>query len=244
MNDRMHKRKQYQQSQLEQHGSLQEEAWKIFQVISEFVDGFDKMANVRPSVSIFGSARLPKTDPMYHLTQDIATELSNSGFSIVSGGGPGLMEASNLGAMLGKSASIGLNMMLKGAQEKPNNYQDVSINFHHFFARKVMFVKYASAYIVMPGGFGTLDELVECLTLMQTNKTRKIPVILVHSPFWEGLLDWFKKTLLTYGTISEDDLQLFQVIDKPHEICNAIFDFYESNGLSALSDQQKIKLEF
>jgi len=169
---------------------LSRESWKIFQIMPEFVEGFERMARVRPSVSIFGSARTSPEHPYYKLTIDIARELSDAGFSVVSGGGPGIMEAANKGAFEGKSPSIGLNIQLP--HEKAGNpYQDISLSFKHFFSRKVMFVKYASAYVVMPGGFGTLDELAEILTLVQTKKTRRIPIILVHRPFWEGLLDWF-----------------------------------------------------
>ena len=224
--------------------SIQKESGKLFQVMSEFVDGYEKMSNVHPSVSIFGSSRIGPNNHFYTLTQEIACALSDVGFSVVSGGGPGLMEAANRGAQQGKSPSIGLNIILPGKQEMPNAYQDISIHFHNFFVRKVMFVKYASAYVVMPGGFDTLDELVECLTLMQTDKTVRIPVILVHSPFWSGLIDWFQDSMLEHGTIERRDLELFQVLDQPDEICNAIFDFYETNGFNQLSDKEKIKLEF
>ncbi|MCP4008846.1 MAG: TIGR00730 family Rossman fold protein, partial [Proteobacteria bacterium] len=170
---------------------LDRESWKVFQVMGEFVEGFDKMARVHPAVSVFGSARTTPDHPNYQLTVDITKELSNSGFSIISGGGPGIMEAANRGAQQGRSPSIGLNIILPGKQEIPNDYQDVSVNFHHFFVRKMMFVKYSAAYIVMPGGFGTLDEVIECLTLIQTGKTPAIPVILVQSLFWKGMLDFF-----------------------------------------------------
>jgi uncharacterized protein (TIGR00730 family) len=209
---------------------LNRESWKVFQVMGEFVEGFDKMAHVHPAVSIFGSARTAPEDPNYQLTEDIAKELSNSGFSIISGGGPGIMEAANRGAQQGRSPSIGLNIILPGKQEIPNNYQDVSVNFHHFFVRKMMFVKYSAAYIVMPGGFGTLDEVIECLTLIQTGKTPAIPVILVQSSFWKGMLEFFRNTLLKEGTINESDLDLIQMLDTPREICRAIFDFYADNG--------------
>jgi uncharacterized protein (TIGR00730 family) len=209
---------------------LNRESWKIFQVMGEFVEGFDKMAHVHPAVSIFGSARTGSDHPYYQLTQDIARELSDSGFSIISGGGPGTMEAANKGAQQGRSPSIGLNIILPGKQEVANNFQDVSINFHHFFVRKMMFVKYSSAYIVMPGGFGTLDEVIECLTLIQTGKTPAIPVILVQSSFWKGMLDFFRNTLVTEGTINESDLDLIQMLDTPDEICQSIFDFYAKHG--------------
>ena len=209
---------------------LNRESWKIFQVMGEFVEGFDKMAHAHPAVSIFGSARTKADHPYYKLTEEIATVLSDSGFSIISGGGPGIMEAANKGAQQGRSPSIGLNIILPGKQEIPNEYQDVSVNFHHFFVRKMMFVKYSAAYIVMPGGFGTLDEVIECLTLIQTDKTPAIPVILVQSEFWKGMIDFFKNTLVVEGTINESDLDLIQVLDTPKEICEAIFDFYADRG--------------
>ncbi|MGU9957688.1 MAG: TIGR00730 family Rossman fold protein [Arenicellales bacterium WSBS_2016_MAG_OTU3] len=208
----------------------------LSQVMAEFVEGFEKMARVHPSVSIFGSARTPADHLFYELAEQIAKDLSNAGFSIVSGGGPGIMEAANKGGKAGKSPSVGLSIHLPGLEEKPNEFQDISLLFEHFFVRKVMFVKYASAYIVMPGGFGTLDELVECLMLIQTGKTRKIPVILVHSPFWEGLVSWFENSLLAHGTISAKDLKLFSVCDTSKEVVDAIFGFYEGRGFAPMTE--------
>jgi hypothetical protein len=206
---------------------LARESWKIFQIMGEFVDGFERLARIRPSVSIFGSARTPVDDPLYKLTEEIALKLSDAGFAVVSGGGPGLMEAANKGAYEGKSPSIGLNIQLPHEQSA-NAYQDISLYFRHFFSRKVMFVKYASAYVVMPGGFGTLDELAEILTLVQTTKTRRIPIVLVHSPFWQGLVDWFRNTLVKQGTISAQDMDLFVILDDADSIVNHIFKYYES----------------
>ena len=174
------------------------------------MEGFERLSHIAPSVSIFGSARIAEDHPYYQLTQDIARSLSDAGFSIVSGGGPGIMEAANKGAYEGKSPSIGLNIYLPN-EKAGNAYQDISLNFRHFFSRKVMFVKYASAYVVLPGGFGTLDELAEILTLVQTGKSRKIPIILVQSDFWQGLLTWFKDSLLASGTIAESDLSLIHI---------------------------------
>ena len=205
---------------------LARESWKIFQIMGEFVDGFERLARIRPSVSIFGSARTPVDDPLYKLTEEIALKLSDAGFAVVSGGGPGLMEAANKGAYEGKSPSIGLNIQLPHEQSA-NAYQDISLYFRHFFSRKVMFVKYASAYVVMPGGFGTLDELAEILTLVQTTKTRRIPIVLVHSPFWQGLVDWFRNTLVKQGTISPQDMDLFFILDDADSIVNHIFKYYE-----------------
>jgi len=221
---------------------LTRESWKIFQIMAEFVEGFERLVKISPSVSIFGSARTKPDNPYYKLTVDIARILSDAGFSVVSGGGPGIMEAANKGAFEGKSPSVGLNIQLPHEQTG-NSFQDISLTFRHFFSRKVMFVKYASAYVVMPGGFGTLDELAEILTLVQTGKTRKIPIILVHRPFWEGLLSWFKESLVTEGTINEEDLDLMQIIDSPEEILEAIFSHYQEVGFEPSSeDAEKISL--
>lgn len=221
---------------------LTRESWKIFQIMAEFVEGFERMACVKPSVSIFGSARTAPDHPYYQLTIDIARELSDSGFSIVSGGGPGIMEAANKGAFEGKSPSIGLNIQLPHEQSG-NPYQDISLSFRHFFSRKVMFVKYASAYVVMPGGFGTLDELAEILTLVQTKKTRRIPIILVHRPFWDGLLNWFASTMVDEGVINKEDLDLIKIIDDPKQIANAIFEHYESRGFEPSAEEAEALLQ-
>ena len=221
---------------------LSRESWKIFQIIAEFVEGFERLSKIAPSVSIFGSARTPTDHAFYKLTETIARELSDAGFTVVSGGGPGIMEAANKGAFAGKSPSVGLNIMLPNEQSG-NAFQDISLNFRHFFSRKVMFVKYASAYVVLPGGFGTLDELAEILTLVQTGKSRKIPIILVQSDFWEGLLDWFKDSLLKNGTISAKDLDLIQVIDDPSEVVSAIFDYYEGRTFEHSTEEQEKLLE-
>lgn len=169
--------------QVTESGQLDREAWKVFQIMSEFVEGFERLAPIKPSVSIFGSARTGRDDPNYHKAEEVARLLSDSGFAVVSGGGPGIMEAANKGGYFGRSPSIGLNIQLPNEQ-RANEYQDISLKFKHFFSRKVMFVKYASAYVVLPGGFGTLDELAEMLTLVQTGKTRAIPIILMNSGFW------------------------------------------------------------
>jgi len=221
---------------------LTRESWKIFQIMAEFVEGFERLARIRPSVSIFGSARTPVDHPYYKLTEEIARELSDAGFSVVTGGGPGIMEAGNKGAYQGKSPSIGLNIQLPHEQSG-NGYQDISLSFRHFFSRKVMFVKYASAYVVMPGGFGTLDELAEILTLVQTNKTRKIPIILVHKPFWEGLLHWFENTLVPENVISPEDMDLVQLIDSPKEISAAIFNHYEKMGFEPTPEEKESMLD-
>lgn len=221
---------------------LTRESWKIFQIMAEFVEGFERLARIRPSVSIFGSARTPVDHPYYELTENIARQLSDAGFSVVSGGGPGIMEAANKGAYAGKSPSVGLNIQLPHEQTG-NSYQDISITFRHFFSRKVMFVKYASAYVVCPGGFGTLDELAEILTLVQTKKTRRIPIILVHTPFWEKLLDWFRETLVAEGTISPEDMDLIILVDKPEDVVNAIFDHYEDRGFEPSPEEKEALLD-
>jgi uncharacterized protein (TIGR00730 family) len=221
---------------------LTRESWKIFQIMAEFVEGFERLARISPSVSIFGSARTSPDHPYYQLAEDIAHELSEAGFSVVSGGGPGIMEAANKGAYSGKSPSVGLNIQLP-MEQGGNQYQDIALSFRHFFSRKVMFVKYASAYVVLPGGFGTLDELAEIMTLVQTGKTRKIPIILVVSSFWKGLVDWFRTSLVEEGTISPDDLDLFKVLDDPKDVVSAIFAHYESRDFEPSAEEQEILLE-
>jgi len=214
------------------------ESWHLWGIISEFVEAAERLAEVRPAVSIFGSARLTPESPLYQQTAIIARTLSDAGFAVISGGGPGLMEAANRGAYEGRSPSVGLNIELP-FEEKGNPYQDISLRFRHFFARKVAFVKYASAYVVMPGGFGTLDELTEALTLIQTGMGRQIPIILVGSAFWGGLLQWFKDRLVTDGMISAKDLDLMQVVDDPRLVAEIIFDFYEQRGFDQGSDERE-----
>jgi uncharacterized protein (TIGR00730 family) len=222
-------------------GTMSRESWKIFQIMAEFVGGFERLSQIQPSVSIFGSARIPAGHPYYALTEDIARKLADAGFSVVSGGGPGLMEAANKGAFYGKSPSVGLNIVLPHEQST-NPYQDVSLTFQHFFARKVMFVKYAKAYVCMPGGFGTLDELVEALTLIQTGKSTRMPIILVHRPFWQGIVEWFKRTLVSEGMIDAADLGLFSVVDNADEVLDTIFRFYETRGFETSEEEREVKL--
>ena len=217
------------------------ESWRIFGIMAEFVEATERLNAVRPAVSVFGSARTPVDHPYYALTEQITRQLSDAGFSVISGGGPGIMEAANKGAYFGKSASVGLNIQLPHEQTA-NPYQDISQTFQHFFARKFMFVKCASAYVVMPGGFGTLDELLEALTLVQTGKTRKIPIILVHRPFWQGMIDWFATTLVSEGMIDPDDVNLIQLIDEPAEVVEAIFKHYETRGFLPLPDEHELML--
>ena len=205
------------------------DSWWMFNIIAEMVTAADKLAAVAPAVAIFGSARMKEGHPYYTLTEQIARKLSDSGFSVVSGGGPGLMEAANKGALAGKSSSVGLNILLP-FEKGGNGFQDVSLTFQHFFARKVMFVKSAGAYVVMPGGFGTLDELTEALTLIQTGKIRRIPIILVGSKFWKGLVDWIATTMVDEAVINAADLDLFKIIDDPQQVVDAIFEHYANRS--------------
>jgi hypothetical protein len=217
------------------------ESWRVFGIMSEFVEATERLAGVRPAVSIFGSARIKPDSPYYQLTERIARLLSDAGFSVISGGGPGVMEAANKGAFHGKSPSIGLNIQLP-MEQKSNPYQDISQTFRHFFARKYMFVRFASAYVVMPGGFGTLDELLEALTLIQTGKTPKIPLILVGDGFWNGLIDWFRAQLVTAGMIDPADVDLIRIIDEPEAIVAAIFEHYETRGFERLPAEHDLLL--
>jgi uncharacterized protein (TIGR00730 family) len=217
------------------------EAWRVFGIMSEFVSATERLQDIQPAVSIFGSARTPHDHPYYKLTEEIARLLSDAGFSVISGGGPGVMEAANKGAFYGKSPSVGLNIQLPHEQHN-NPYQNISQTFQHFFTRKVMFVKFASAYVVMPGGFGTLDELMEALTLVQTGKTRRMPIILVGSKFWGGMVEWFKSSLLEEKMISPDDMDLIQVIDDPQQIVSAIFKHYETRGFEPSEAEREMQL--
>ena len=222
--------------------ALSRESWKIFQIMAEFVEGFERLAPINPSVSLFGSARTSPDHPYYKVAEEIALKLSDAGFSVVSGGGPGIMEAANKGAKEGKSLSIGLNIQLP-KEQVPNQFQDVRLHFRHFFSRKVMFVKYASAYVVCPGGFGTLDEMAEMLTLVQTGKARRIPIILVNKKFWQPLLDWFQSRLVAEGMINQKDMNLFKVLETPDEVVNAIFDFYQNRDIEPSAEEQEILLQ-
>jgi len=209
---------------------LNRESWRVFKIMSEFVEGFEQLCHIKPAVSIFGSARLTEDSPHYKNAREVARLLSDAGFSIISGGGPGIMEAANRGGAEGKSVSVGLNIELP-KEQVPNQYQDLSLNFSHFFTRKVMFVKYASAYVVCPGGFGTLDELAEMLTLVQTGKTPKIPVILMSTKFWAPMLDWFKNTLCAEGVIKPEDMELFKIVDTAEQVMEEIQIFYKDRDL-------------
>ena len=210
------------------------DSWAIFKVMSEFVDGFEKMSRIGPCVSIFGSARTKVGDKYYELAEEISFQLTQQGYGIITGGGPGIMEAGNKGAHRGNGVSVGLNIDLP-FEQKDNPYidRDKNLEFDYFFVRKVMFVKYAQGFVAMPGGFGTLDELFEAMTLIQTKKIGKFPIVLVGSEFWNGMLDWIKKVLLEQnGSISEEDLDLFHTVDTAEEVVDIINAFYNKHLLS------------
>lgn len=215
-----------------------QEAWRALQIMSEFVYATEKLRPVQPAVSIFGSARIKADDPWYGRTIAIARALSDAGFSVISGGGPGIMQAANEGAYAGKSLSIGLNIQLPHEQHG-NAFQDMGISFKYFFNRKLAFVRTSAALICMPGGFGTLDELTEALTLIQTGKARKIPIILVGREFWSGLHDWMRATLLRDKLISPGDIELMQILEEPQEIVDVIFDAYERVGFRPTKEERQ-----
>jgi uncharacterized protein (TIGR00730 family) len=209
------------------------DSWVIFKVMSEFVGGFEKLAKIGPCVTIFGSARTKPNNPYYKMAEEIAYQLVQHGYGVVTGGGPGIMEAGNKGAHRAGGKSVGLNIFLPHEQ-KGNPYIDPDklITFDYFFVRKVMFVKYSQGFIVMPGGFGTIDELSEALTLIQTKKIGRFPIVLVGKKYWAGLIDWIKRTLLNEGMISEEDLDLFNVVDTPEDAVTVIDEFYSKYLLS------------
>jgi len=201
-----------------------QESWRIFRIMAEFVDAIETLSGINHAISIFGSARVKPGDPYYEKTVVLARRLAQEGFSVITGGGPGIMEAANKGAAEGGGKSVGMNIRLP-FEQKPNPYANVHIDYKYFFIRKVMFVKYAMAYIILPGGFGTLDELFEALTLIQTKRIKSFPVILMGSEYWKGLIDWMKDTMMRDLMIEKDDLDYFQVIDDPEEVVRHIKKF-------------------
>ena len=217
------------------------EAWRMFEIIAEFVTATERLESIQPAVAIFGSARMTPEHPYYKVAEDIARRLSAAGFSVISGGGPGIMEAVNKGAFEGASPSVGLNIQLP-QEQSGNAFQDVSHTFQHFFARKVMFVKLSCAFIMMPGGYGTMDELMEVLTLVQTGKIRRVPIILVNSSFWKGLLEWIQGQLVTDGMVGIEDPGLMTVIDDPQAVVDAIFDHYHSRGFEPSPAEREAEL--
>lgn len=198
-----------------------DESWRIFRIMAEFVDAIETLSAVKNAVSIFGSARTKPDDPYYRKAELLAQRLVEKGFCVITGGGPGVMEAANKGAAEAGGLSVGMNIRLP-FEQKPNPYANISIDFKYFFIRKVMFVKYAMAYVIMPGGFGTMDELFEALTLIQTKRIKAFPVILVGSEYWKGLYDWIRETMLRENNISHDDLDLFQIVDDPEDAVKLI----------------------
>jgi hypothetical protein len=198
-----------------------EDSWRMFRIMAEFVDGFEALAKYHPAVSIFGSTRIKPGDEVYQRAEQIGKLLAENGFAVITGGGPGAMEAANKGAISAGGKSIGLNIELP-LEQKPNPYTNITLNFRYFFVRKVMFVKYAVAYIILPGGFGTMDELLESITLIQTKKIKPFPVILVGSDYWKGFFEWIKEVVLKEGKISTADLDILQLIDEPGDIIKTI----------------------
>jgi hypothetical protein len=201
-----------------------EESWRIFRIMAEFVEAIESLSKLKNAVSIFGSARVTPEDPYYQKTEKLAHRLAQKGFAVITGGGPGIMEAANKGAAEAGGKSVGMNIRLP-FEQKPNAYANISIDYKYFFIRKVMFVKYAVAYVIMPGGFGTMDELFEALTLIQTRRIKSFPVILMGSEYWQGLMDWLKKTMIGGGMILPEDLDFIEIIDDPDEVVKHIKKF-------------------
>jgi uncharacterized protein (TIGR00730 family) len=208
---------------------LDTDTWRALRILSEFVEGFEALAGVGRAVAVFGSARTPEGHPAYGLARDVGRKLAENGFAVITGGGPGMMEAANRGCQDAGGLSIGCNIELPHEQAS-NPYLDISIDFHYFFARKTMFVKYSDAFVIMPGGFGTLDELFEALTLIQTAKIRNFPVVLVGREYWSGLLNWIREVQLPAGAISPEDVDLLRITDDPAEVCQIIAAYVTENG--------------
>ena len=207
-----------------------EESWRMFRIIGELVEGFDKLSGIEPAVSIYGSARISPSDELYAQTEEVARRIGEMGFSIITGGGPGVMEAANKGALAAGATSVGLNIELP-EEQAPNDYTTKSLTFRHFFVRKIMLVKYASAFIIMPGGLGTADELTEVLTLMQTRKIRPFPIVLFGRSYWQGFLDWLHGTVLASGYISEEDFDLLRVCDDPDTVVEAVQQWHQKQKI-------------
>jgi len=211
-----------------------EESWRLFRIIGELVEGFDRLSGIEPAVSIYGSARVKPDQELYRKTEEIARLLGEAGFAIITGGGPGLMEAANKGASQAGVKSVGVNIELP-EEQMPNTYSNVSLSLRHFFVRKVLLVKYATAFIIMPGGLGTLDELTEVLTLMQTHKIKPFPVLLYGSDYWNGFLEWLRNCTLAGGFISADDLHLLRVSDDAEEIVKVVRQWYLNQTITGKS---------
>ena len=210
----------------EKEDFTREDPWRIFRIMSEFVEGFEVLSKMDKAVSIFGSARTKPNDLHYKLGEEVAYHMAKAGYAVITGSGPGLMEAANKGAKRAGGHSIGLNIHIP-CEQKPNQYVDTLLDFRYFFIRKVMFVKYAKAFVILPGGYGTLDEFFEAINLIQTARIPKFPVVLFNSQYWEGLLDWLKNIVLKHGNISKIDLDIFTLVDKPKEVAEVVKKFYE-----------------
>lgn len=202
------------------------DTWRVFRIMAELVEGFEALNNIGPAVTIFGSARLQPGSPYYNKCLKVAETLAKDGFAIISGGGPGIMEAANKGAQNANGTSVGLNIELP-MEQAPNTFQDIKVEFRYFFVRKLMFVKYAVGYVIFPGGFGTMDEMFEALTLIQTKKIRGFPVVLVGTDYWRGMIEWLKETVLVVGNVSPEDIDLLHVVDEPEEVCGIITKRYK-----------------
>ncbi len=207
----------------------QQDTWRVFRIMAEFVEGFEDLAHIRPAVAVFGSARTRPRHPHYKLTRELARALAAEGFTVVTGGGPGLMEAANRGAAEHGGQSVGLNIDLP-MEQQPNPYAKLQMNFRYFFCRKVMFMKYASGFVIMPGGFGTMDELFESLTLIQTHRIKPFPVVLMGRRYWSGLVKWLRRTMLARGCISPQDLDLFTVTDSVRKAVDKIVEFRKGSA--------------
>jgi hypothetical protein len=218
-------RQQNPQRKALRNGMNNEDPWRLFRIMAEFVDGFEMLSSVGKAVSIFGSSRTRPGDKNYRIAEEIAYRLAKEGYSIITGGGPGIMEAANKGARWAKGHSVGLNIQIP-MEQRPNPYVDTLLDFRYFFVRKVMFVKYAKAFVILPGGYGTLDELTEALTLIQTMRIPRFPIVIVGRKYWKGFLDWLKSTVAVSKSISRDDLDIFKVVDTPAEVVAHIKKFY------------------
>jgi len=207
------------------HDFTSEDPWRLFRIMAEFVEGFEVLSCVGKAVSIFGSSRTSPGNKYYAIAEEIAYRLAKEGYAVITGGGPGIMEASNKGARRAKGHSIGLNIQIP-MEQKANPFIDTLLDFRYFFVRKVIFVKYAKAFVIMPGGYGTMDELTEALNLIQTHRIQKFPVVIFGSKYWKGMLDWLKGTVLESGSISAEDLKIFKVADTPQEVVSIIKKFY------------------
>ena len=224
-----------------EYSKMGEETWRVFRIMAEFVEGFDELSKLGPAVSIFGSARTKESDPFYQLTVETAKAIGKAGFAVITGGGGGIMEAANRGAREAGVKSVGLNIELPHEQ-MPNTYQNLSLHFRYFFCRKVMFLKYAHGFVVMPGGFGTMDEFFESLVLIQTLKQAYFPVVCMGHKFWDGLIDWMRKQLLEKnGFIDAEDMNVFFVSDDPEEVAQIFVDFHEQNGKGGLKEPRGIR---